>query len=764
MNPKPKYATLEMFIKKDTTSSEEEDTAVLKQENITTTTTATSTPSKNIHPFFRQGFGKSTTTTPTSKKKAIVPPTSPPSEKDEKLERTVTIDGLSQDSIIATVSDIFLSDEQKKRKRELKNLQTFQKNIETSKQMNPLFCKPFTGDKSQHPLLNSSKQQQQSRKSTSNALHTTDPSLQVADFVCDPLPNVSQAKEWTHGPAIHINSLPWNSSTEYTSMIDNDENDQISEIQIEDNWWWSNDFTKVNEAKLQQKQSTNIEEISPVVQTDLSAIVTKYLNSMKDRLRNNLSIDLTCGMGQAQIMSIFRKLIERKISANTQTFDLTSSALWTHKYRPLSRDEILNNNSDSIAELWSWMTGWEKYRQSIKDQSKRSSEKRDNKKTAACLFFDDEDWQSGSGSDSEDEGFDPADNNLIMISGGLSSGKSAAVYACAHELGAHVFEINSASDRSQASVCKLTEATQSHQINKFFKKTAASENNSVSEAKPQSSSLLLFEEVDNLFEQDKGFFAGIKKIQRTTKRPLILTSNETIEIEDLSMCKQLHFSSLGLGMDSSVLTIWDSILRKSQFLHLVLLCEGFELQLKGDIIELVACLKGDLRSVLLNLQFWLEDQNKLPVHMDEILNKPVDMTFKPVRRLSEQCLGIQHLSEHLLNPDTIRSREYYHVWDDELITSRDNDYDLMFNNYLNGSMNSTNELQQLQDISKYMETLSFFDSHYSKPDIDDFADKVSNCLKQTFSLTQFHIDLFNGRASKPCWIHSKKLFFKVSSF
>jgi len=38
-------------------------------------------------------------------------------------------------------------------------------------------------------------------------------------------------------------------------------------------------------------------------------------------------------------------------------------------------------------------------------------------------------------------------------------------------------------------------------------------------------SLILFEDVDTVFDEDRGFIASILQLAETTKRPIILTSN-----------------------------------------------------------------------------------------------------------------------------------------------------------------------------------------------------------------------------------------------
>ncbi|TMS14725.1 ATPase family AAA domain-containing protein 5 [Larimichthys crocea] len=72
------------------------------------------------------------------------------------------------------------------------------------------------------------------------------------------------------------------------------------------------------------------------------------------------------------------------------------------------------------------------------------------------------DWDCG-----EEESHDGEDMlcNTVLITGPTGVGKTAAVYACAQELGFKVFEVNASSQRSgRLILSQLKEATQSHQV------------------------------------------------------------------------------------------------------------------------------------------------------------------------------------------------------------------------------------------------------------------------------------------------------------
>lgn len=182
--------------------------------------------------------------------------------------------------------------------------------------------------------------------------------------------------------------------------------------------------------------------------------------------------------------------------------------------------------------------------------------------------------------------------NAVVISGPHGCGKTAAVYAAAEELGFEVFEINAGSRRSGKDVLdkvgdmaknhlvnhahgtetpaeteqffELTEALQ-HDIesgrqatvNSFFKpkkatkeklkckppgQGAVSKNDRKSKKQPQNQkqSLILLEEVDLLFEEDKQFWATTMDLILSSKRPIIMTCSD----ENLLPLDELHLYAI----------------------------------------------------------------------------------------------------------------------------------------------------------------------------------------------------------------------------
>uniref|UniRef100_A0A8C9QSE4 ATPase family AAA domain containing 5 n=1 Tax=Spermophilus dauricus TaxID=99837 RepID=A0A8C9QSE4_SPEDA len=278
--------------------------------------------------------------------------------------------------------------------------------------------------------------------------------------------------------------------------------------------------------------------------------------------------------------------------------------------------------------------------------------------------------------------------NTVLITGPTGVGKTAAVYACAQELGFKIFEVNASSQRSGRQILsQLKEATQSHQVDKqgvnsqkpcffnsynigkspkklnspkkvvtsprklppsspksngqkrgippktlanYFKVSSKSKNNEeiellesnkgiknsleqkqITQTKSASvpnsnvkefgaeesnrknaTSLILFEEVDVIFDEDAGFLNAIKTFMTTTKRPVILTTSDpTFSLLFDGCFEEINFST-------------PSLLNVATYLQMICLTENFRTDVK-DFVTLLTANGCDIRKSILYLQFWI---------------------------------------------------------------------------------------------------------------------------------------------------------------
>ncbi|CCF37249.1 ATPase [Colletotrichum higginsianum] len=233
--------------------------------------------------------------------------------------------------------------------------------------------------------------------------------------------------------------------------------------------------------------------------------------------------------------------------------------------------------------------------------------------------------------------------NAVVLSGPHGCGKTAAVYAVAKELGFEIFEINASSRRNGKDVMeKVGDMTQNHLVQRhrqsgqadvgdnaddgtandiksgkqgtmtsFFKLKPASKPQATAQpevteqptaavksarAKPQDQkqSLILLEEVDVLYEEDKQFWATIVSLIAQSKRPFVMTcTDETlVPFHNLVLYGILRFTPPpeALAVDT---------------LLLVAANEGHALR-RAAVSALYESRGYDLRASLTELNYWCQ--------------------------------------------------------------------------------------------------------------------------------------------------------------
>eukprot|EP00117_Sycon_ciliatum_P011601 scpid46863/ scgid2229/ ATPase family AAA domain-containing protein 5; Chromosome fragility-associated gene 1 protein len=344
---------------------------------------------------------------------------------------------------------------------------------------------------------------------------------------------------------------------------------------------------------------------------------------------------------------------------------------WSQRIAPQSAVEVVGNDT-SVKQLLSWLKAWRKRRKLVKDapspvaapkrrqksrQKKKKRRKKSNRIDSSSSSSSDDDWfdadpdfmptvrnkarqRKRCHSEDEEDWLDEDEDaqqqlcSTVLLTGPHGCGKTAAVFACAQELGYEVLEVNSSSLRSGKQVLSLLqEATQSHQVSQksvdaaapaintkaaaamrsFFKPATStptsnaqqsnkSPNPSPSQPSPSTMgsgfagpSLILFEEADVLFEEDKGFWTALLSVAETSKRPIIITAQED--------CIPAGLPYLSFPMVAPEPHTISALLHdKSRELHAGNAVAPVRLD---DISYAVAVCDGDLRRVMLNFDLWL---------------------------------------------------------------------------------------------------------------------------------------------------------------
>ncbi|KAK9321056.1 hypothetical protein V1517DRAFT_185369 [Lipomyces orientalis] len=210
-------------------------------------------------------------------------------------------------------------------------------------------------------------------------------------------------------------------------------------------------------------------------------------------------------------------------------------------------------------------------------------------------------------------------SNVLVLTGASSTFKTASVYAAAAELGYFVFEIHAGQKRSGKDILdQVGEMSQSHLVHH---KSIAAGNWDTPVFKQKS--LVLVEDVDTLYEEDKAFWPCLVKFIETSKRPVILTCTDKAlvpaDLLEANPGSLLEFAPCSLDIATDML--W-----------MISLCEGHLLP-KPDVKELLQFKHGDIRAALAQLQFWCQmavgDTRK---GLSWVLIRPRDASYEDFRK------------------------------------------------------------------------------------------------------------------------------------
>ncbi|KAL0094228.1 P-loop containing nucleoside triphosphate hydrolase protein [Phycomyces blakesleeanus] len=291
-------------------------------------------------------------------------------------------------------------------------------------------------------------------------------------------------------------------------------------------------------------------------------------------------------------------------------------------------------------------------------------------------------------------------SNMIMLVGDHGVGKTAAVYGTAEETCYDVFEIHPGMKRAGKDLmAAVGDMAENHQVifdstiplirsefkcggedvsfeetnipSEYKKKDIKKKSPNKDDPKPKGSimsylqkiskkkatdlalsnnqhapqqALILLEEVDNLFEDDKGFWPAVTNLAQKSKRPIIMTCNDikSVPVNKLSLQAILPFKA----PDEK---------RLLPYLQLVCFSEGY-LVYPHDLACLIDVIGCDLRQLIYTLEMWCKTQ-ELPNVQDPGSDKK---RFYKLQGLFEHIMGHSN-GNNSLNPCLYTLHSTYHM-------------------------------------------------------------------------------------------------------
>ncbi|KAL9651672.1 hypothetical protein ABK040_001616 [Willaertia magna] len=634
-------------------------------------------------------------------------------KKPEDETNYVSKNDKNSDEFLLKVSEVFLTKEQKQRKREILARKEFEKNQEKRKEINSIFCKG-TGE---HPLMKINREKKNNTKKTSKSpnvenledwegitpLKCTITADSLQDFgVCYHLRQGNLMKE----------NIDINASSLLDDILGNDMSDGEEYTFICNTEITSSCLKKLisNNSSKERKTITNNKTIDIEDTIDISQLLSD--DTVKEAIDEAIDLiypsnfqekskQLFYQMYSSCLKKRYGKCLEEDSSQsqNSQSNSLFSTSqdnnehsLWFTKYSPSTYRHVLCDNPTANIELHNWLKHWKAPTTKDKRKSKANKKKKEKNAVLKMFYREGDPYEYNFSSEDEDD-LEELDT-CVLLHGKTSSGKTASVTANAEELGLSIFEINATNDRSFSSITDVVhETTQSRSIS--FGKSDSKDNN--------SSNLIVFEDASLKFgEHDKGFVKAIKQISEKTKRPIVIVcdefdkeNNEFASFVNYIIC----FDQLNpfLSTEEAQNPYYKTLLDKLMYTYIICLAEGYNIDIRKELLPLIMHYVGDLKKILSSLQYWFNEDGRMPYNSKQKNQQTTGRLLENIYSMDENSLLNVHkdISHDLLvcTEDTFEHRSQFHI---------------LFHNYLNNSKNVNVD---------FITNLSEFDNLLRKDDI-----------------------------------------------
>lgn len=390
-----------------------------------------------------------------------------------------------------------------------------------------------------------------------------------------------------------------------------------------------------------EKGSVTSAKASPISSSgeNQSKQLLSHLNLV--HVNGNSSLTFRCGSCVNNLESNPEDVLlnERLASYSKRCSCQLECSLWINKYQPENASEVCGN-SESVRFLSQWLRSRHERRQQSSQNCKSGGKSAIEDSEVDLYDCEDDLYRNDSDLDDREEA--TTLKNVLLITGPVGSGKSAAIYACAKEQGFEVIEVSASDLRNGAHVkqkfggamesnglnmrsveeligprekhnpellsntidireaedlenCSIEMASKECKPEKTPTEGSCNviENRSTLTLTPANKIIILFEDVDIVFDEDRGFISTILQLAETAKRPIILTSNK----KNPMLPQVLAQVILEFKHPSS-----EELLSLSY-----MICASENAQISAQLLEcLIRSCPGDIRKTLMLLQFWCQ--------------------------------------------------------------------------------------------------------------------------------------------------------------
>lgn len=443
--------------------------------------------------------------------------------------------------------------------------------------------------------------------------------------------------------------------------------------------------------------------------------IEKY--SSKDKLLESICNHMPLMQLYPPLMNIYNRYLDTSIDCNNK-----ESLLWTTLFQPhRMTDVLISSTKQNDINTWVLNSFARLKSQTLKTPRNNllKQQKRQRKNAYSSIdgfVVDDYGDYFQDGSETEEDIFVP----LLIIHGSTGSCKSSSVYAAINEINGYVYEINSGQPRGKKDILgTLKEMCTTHLVHRQ------------SEEKQFQKGIILLEDCDILFEQDKNFWLAVHEVLNISRRPLIITCNDLTAIPQ-SIIDLANDEDAIINLDEKDN---DTLANFKNYLLLCCISQGF--QIDAPILEniLKDCYTGsyDLRKALMSCQILCQnyainipDKANHEIWIRKIRYNSLDQTNNMEYSLDELTDNIDLLSisdvissnsHSLIEHESIPNEllDIYFIDESTKLRQRTLPHELNIGNFiLEANLNEDRPLVNISSFNKIREATTAFTASRSK--------------------------------------------------